>query len=80
MFVLQSGGGYVVNQILQTKTQTFNGQPAEDYARKLLIRQRSQEAIHRAIAQILAKAGASVRYNPDFAPGKPAAPPPAPAS
>jgi EpsD family peptidyl-prolyl cis-trans isomerase len=82
IFVVPSSDGILINQIKDTKIQPFLGDPAFTYAQRLMTRQRTQDALNQAFAQIMAKAHGSVQYNNDYAPPKPTANllPPAPAA
>jgi peptidyl-prolyl cis-trans isomerase C len=71
VFVIESGGLILVNQIKDSKVQPFTGDPAAAYAKKVMIRERTQEAISRAYREIMAKSAGKVRFNKDYAPPKP---------
>jgi len=68
VFVIPSGNGLTVNQIKDTKVQPFTGDPAVDYAQKLITRQRTQDSLTNSFRQLMAKAKPTVRFNKDYAP------------
>lgn len=81
VFVIPNGSTLLVNQIRDTKIVPFSGPAATDYAQKLILRQRSQEAVNRQFNQIISKAAPTVHFNKDYAvPLAPAAKPAAPAA
>lgn len=71
VFVMPGANGLLVNQIRETKVIPFTGDPALDYAMKMIARQRTQETIQRAMSQLLSKAAPTVKFNKDYAPPKP---------
>ena len=84
VFVVPNNDVLLVNQIKDTKIIPFTGPPAVDYAQKLILRQRTQEAVGRQFNAYITKGAAKVRFNKDFAPprtvaGAPGATPAAPA-
>ena len=46
----------------------FTGDPAVNYAQKMLTRQRSQATLSRTFSQYLQKASPTIRFNKDYAP------------
>ncbi len=80
IFAIPAGDSILLNQVRDTKVVPFTGEQAASYAQKLITHQRTQEAIDRTAAGIMAKAGPKIRFNKDYAPqkpsGAPAAPPP----
>ena len=72
VFVIPGGNGLLVNQIRETKVIPFTGDPALDYAMKLIARQRNQETVQRSMRELMSKAAPNVKFNKDYAPPKPA--------
>ena len=68
VFIISSGNGLLINQVLNTRTQPFTGEPATKYALHVLQTQHAQEAVQRAFASILGRAQTDVRINKDFQP------------
>jgi EpsD family peptidyl-prolyl cis-trans isomerase len=75
IFIVPSGNGLLVNQIIGTKIVPFTGDPALQYAQALINRQRASDAVSRQLQMIVGKSAHEIRYNKDFQP--PAAVPPA---
>jgi EpsD family peptidyl-prolyl cis-trans isomerase len=76
LFLVPEGQALVVNQIKSVSVVPFTGQPAMDFARKVLTRQQVQDAVGRSFKAIMEKAKPKVQFNKDYAPPK-AAPAPA---
>ena len=77
VFVVPSGNMLLINQVKETRTSPFTGEPAIGYAESILRRQHSQEAVSRQLGPIVKKAVATGRYNKAYQP-TPAAPAAAP--
>ena len=80
IFVIPGGDGLLVNQVKETKVVPFTGDPAVNYALKLLTRQRSQMTLNRTFSQYLQKASPTIRFNKDYTPAPDAAAQPKPAA
>ena len=74
IFIVPDKAGLLANQIKDTRTSPFTGDPATDYALNLLTRQREQDAVNREIHAIIGKASGSVKVNKDYAPTRPQEP------
>jgi peptidyl-prolyl cis-trans isomerase C len=71
VFVVPNSEGLSINQVREAKVQPLLGEAAFDYARKLMMRQRTQEAVNRSFTDIMAKAQDKVKINTDYAPAPP---------
>jgi hypothetical protein len=78
IFVFPTGGALLVNQIRGATVTPFTGEAAANYARSVLLRQRSQETLQRSFSEIMSQARGKVQFNKEFAPEKPTPPPAAP--
>lgn len=67
-FIIPTGGYVMISEVKQARVEPFSGQPAINYAMQMLRRQHGQQAVSRELSADLAKGGASVRYNKDYAP------------
>ncbi len=76
IFIIPNGDGLIFNQIQQTQVVPFTGEPAIQYALKVITRERTQDALNRQFSEILAKAKGQVVFNKDYAPPKTATPAP----
>jgi hypothetical protein len=74
VFVSPGPQGYLINQITDTKTQPFTGEPAIAFAMAYLKRQHTQDALQQQINSIVSKQAGSVKYNPTWAPKSPPKP------
>lgn len=74
VFVIPSGNSLLVNQIRDTKVVPFSGPEASDYAGKVMVRTRTQEAVTRQLQQLVQEGASKVKFNPAYAPPKPAVP------
>ncbi|MBV8593767.1 MAG: SurA N-terminal domain-containing protein [Caulobacteraceae bacterium] len=72
VFVVPNGNILLVNEIKGSTIQPFQGPAAIDYAQKLMVKQRSQEAVGRKFNAILTKGMPTVQFNKDYAPPRPA--------
>ncbi len=79
IFVIPNNGGITFNQIQSTQTVPFTGEPAIQYAMKVITHQRTEEAVNREFGGILKAAAGEIKYNKDYAPPKPPAAPSQPA-
>jgi len=66
VFIISSGNGVLINQVLATRVQPFTGGQATKYALYLLRTQHAQEAVQRAFADLLKKAQSDIRINKEF--------------
>jgi peptidyl-prolyl cis-trans isomerase C len=70
VFILSSGSEIFVNEIRNVTISPFVGAVATKYAMNTLKEQHVREAVAKQMKRALAKAGASVRINPEFEPSK----------
>jgi peptidyl-prolyl cis-trans isomerase C len=68
LFTVPVGQFIVVNQVRSTSVQPFTGEQATNYAKQLLGKQHSQDAVMREYQAILQKAQEKVTYAKDFQP------------
>lgn len=88
VFVVPNGGGFVINQIRDTRTDPFTGDRAINAAMAILKRKRTQEIVGQQIQKIIADGSTKVQYaegykpqprpTPGARPGQPGAPAGAP--
>jgi EpsD family peptidyl-prolyl cis-trans isomerase len=76
VFVFPAGNQIMVNQLRNTRTEPFTGDPANKYAMNVLRLERTQNAVRRQMSAILAKAKNTIVVSKDYMPPK-AAPAPA---
>ena len=79
LFVLPADQLITVNNITDTKVMPFVGPQASSYAQKMVMRDRTQDAIRRAFQQEFAKAGKSIKFGKDYQSANPMFGQPAPA-
>ncbi|MBN9547274.1 MAG: SurA N-terminal domain-containing protein [Alphaproteobacteria bacterium] len=79
VFVFPAGNQIMINQVKNVRTEPFTGDPANKYAMNVLRLERTQTAVQRQMAAILAKAKNTIVVSKDYAPPK-AAPAPAAAA
>lgn len=70
VFILSSATEIFVNEIRETRTSPFVGEPAKKFALNSLKAQHVQDAVVRQLRGIVAKGTASVRVNKEFEPPK----------
>jgi EpsD family peptidyl-prolyl cis-trans isomerase len=68
VFVIPAQDHVSVNQIRQTTVEPFTGPAAVEYATKILLRQRTSEAVQREFSEIAKKAAPSIHFNKDYGP------------
>lgn len=71
VFVIPNGQTLLINKIVGSKVVPFTGPQAVDYAKKVMTRQRTQEAINRQFNEIIAKAKPTVKFNKAYAAAAP---------
>jgi EpsD family peptidyl-prolyl cis-trans isomerase len=76
VFVFPAGNQIMINQVKSARTEPFTGDTANKYAMNVLRLERTQTAVQRQMAAILAKAKNTIVVSKDYAPPK-AAPAPA---
>lgn len=79
VFVFPAGNQIMINQVKSARTEPFTGDVANKYAMNVLRLERTQTAVQRQMAAILAKAKSTIVVSKDYAPAK-AAPTPAAAT
>ncbi len=79
VFVFPAGNQIMINQVKSARTEPFTGDAANKYAMNVLRMERTQTAVQRQMAAILAKAKSTIVVSKDYAPAK-AAPAPAAAT
>jgi hypothetical protein len=62
----------MINQVKSARTEPFTGDAANKYAMNVLRLERTQTAVQRQMAAILAKAKNTIVVSKDYAPSKPA--------
>jgi EpsD family peptidyl-prolyl cis-trans isomerase len=76
VFVFPAGNQILVNQIRGTRVQPFTGEAADKYALNVLKLERTQTAVQRQMAAIIAKAKSQIQVAKEYqAPTKAPAPP-----
>ena len=80
IFVIPSGQGVRINHIRSSQTDPISGEQANQIAKELLTRQRTQAALQSALGDKIKAGRANVTYNAAFQPPKPAANAPAAAN
>jgi EpsD family peptidyl-prolyl cis-trans isomerase len=79
-FIVPTGNGLLINQVKDTRSLPFTGEPAIQVAMRSLANQRTQEAIAKQGKAMMDAASEKIKYNPDYdpakfkAPSRPAAP------
>jgi EpsD family peptidyl-prolyl cis-trans isomerase len=68
VFVISSGNDFLANQIRDSKVVPLTGEPAVKYALALIKRQRTQQAVSRAMNNLVMRGIQTVRFNKDYAP------------
>jgi len=79
VFVFPAGNQIMINQVKSARTEPFTGDAANKYAMNVLKLERTQTAVQRQMAAVLAKAKNTIVVSKDYMPPK-AAPAPAPAA
>lgn len=79
VFVFPAGNQIMINQVKNARTEPFTGDAANKYAMNVLRLERTQTAVQKQMAAILAKAKNTIVVSKDYAPPAKAAPAPAPA-
>ena len=67
VFVIPNGETLLINKIQSSRIVPFNGAQAIEYAKKVVTRQRTQEAISKQFNEIITKAKPTVKFNKDYA-------------
>jgi EpsD family peptidyl-prolyl cis-trans isomerase len=72
VFVFPVGNQIMINQVKNVRTEPFTGDAANKYAMNVLRLERTQTAVQRQMAAILAKAKSTIVVSKDYMPPKPA--------
>jgi peptidyl-prolyl cis-trans isomerase C len=75
VFALPSGLTLTINRITETRIRPFTGEPAVNFAMRMLTRERSQQTLAREVQAITANAENKIKYNKDYQPAPKAAAP-----
>jgi hypothetical protein len=73
VFIVSAGNEIMINQVRETRVQTFSGPDAARYASGLLRQQHIREAVTRKIERLVTEGRKSVVISKQFGPGRPAA-------
>lgn len=72
VFVFPAGNQIMINQVKGARTEPFTGDTANKYAMNVLRLERTQTAVQRQMAAVLAKAKSTIVVSKDYMPPKPA--------